>query len=395
MEGIPSAVAAVLRPVLPDLAAETIRAIGQEVPDYSRPLEGRLGITLRYGTERALRRFVDSIEHPAAVSDRDRRIYVELGRLEMREGRTLNALLSAYRVGAQIAWRRFVEAGVRAGLEPATLYRLGEAIFAYIDEISGESIEGYAAAQSAAAGERQRRRAQLVMLLAADPPAAPEAIRAAAVRAAWAPPARLAALVVEGIDSERLAGRLGPGTLAASLENGDGAAPERRRARVLAFVSDPEGPRRRAQIEEAVGSRPAALGPTVAASAATRSVERARRELDLRAAGALDGEGLVVAGDHAAELLLHSDARLATELATARLAPLDALKPGPRERLIPTLRAWLDCQGRIDETARALDVHPQTVRYRLGQLRDVFGPALDDADARFELALALRVHREG
>ncbi|MBW3609002.1 MAG: hypothetical protein KY463_11715, partial [Actinobacteria bacterium] len=74
--------AAVLRPVLPDLAAETIRAIGREVPDYSRPLEGRLGVTLRYGTERALRRFVDSIEAPAAVSERDRRIYFELGRLE-------------------------------------------------------------------------------------------------------------------------------------------------------------------------------------------------------------------------------------------------------------------------------------------------------------------------
>jgi hypothetical protein len=395
MEGIPSEVASVLRPVLPDLAAETIRAIGHEVPDYSRPLEGRLGVTLRYGTERALRRFVDSIEHPAAVSDRDRRIYVELGRLEMREGRTLNALLSAYRVGAQIAWRRFVEAGVRAALEPATLYRLGEAIFAYIDEISGESIEGYASAQSAAAGERQRRRAQLVMLLAADPPAPPEAMRAAAVRAAWAPPARLAALVVEGIDSERLASRLGPGTLASGLENADGAgAPARQiRTRVVAFLSDPDAPRRRTQIEEAVGTRPAALGPTVGASAAARSVERARRALDLRAAGALPGEGLVVAAEHCAELLLHADTRLATELATARLAPLDALKPGARERLVQTLRAWLDRQGRIDETARALDVHPQTVRYRLGQLRDAFGPALDDADVRFELALALRVHR--
>src|SRR3954453_20217541 len=184
MEGIPPEVAAVLRPVLPDLAAETIRAIGREVPDYSRPLEGRLGVALRYGTERALRRFVDSIEQPGVVSERDRRIYVELGRLELREGRTLNALLAAYRVGAQIAWRRFVEAGVRAGLDPPILYRLGGAgfallgensggrIFAYTAEISGESIEGYAAEQSAAAGERQRRRAQLVFLLAADPPAA-------------------------------------------------------------------------------------------------------------------------------------------------------------------------------------------------------------------------------
>jgi hypothetical protein len=392
MEGIPPEVAEVLRPVLPDLAAETIRAIGREVPDYSRPLEGRLGVTVRYGTERALRRFVDSIEHPAAVSERDRRIYVELGRLEMREGRTLNALLAAYRVGAQIAWRRFVEAGVRANLEPATLYRLGEAIFAYIDAISGESIEGYAAAQSAAAGERQRHRAQLVMLLAADPPAAPEAMRAAAVHAAWAPPARLAALVVEGIDSERLASRLGPGTLAAALESAAAAASHQHGPRVLAFVPDPDAPLRRTQIEQAIGPRPAALGPTVPAAAAARSVQRARRALDLRIAGALPGDGLVVATEHAAELLLHADTRLAGELASARLAPLDALRPGARERLTQTLRAWLDRQGRIDETARALDVHPQTVRYRLGQLREAFGPVLDDAEARFELALALRVH---
>ncbi len=392
MEGIAPEVAAVLRPVLPELAAETIRAIGREVPDYSRPMSGRLGETVRYGTERALRRFVDSIEHPAAVSERDRTIYVELGRLEMREGRTLNALLAAYRVGAQIAWRRFVEAGKLAGLEPDTLYRLGEAIFAYIDEISGESIAGYAEAQSAAAGERQRRRAQLVMLLAADPPAAPEAMRAAAVRAAWAPPGRLAALVVEGIDSERLAGRLGPGALAAALEGADGPAGSGRGARVLAFVPDPEHRRRRAQIEQAVGSRTAALGPTVAPAAAWRSAQRAGRALDLRLAGALAGEGLVVAAEHAAELLLHADSRLARELATERLAPLDALRPAVRERLVETLRAWLDRQGRVDETARTLDIHPQTVRYRLNQLREAFGTDLDDAEARFELSLALRVH---
>jgi DNA-binding PucR family transcriptional regulator len=40
--------------------------------------------------------------------------------------------------------------------------------------------------------------------------------------------------------------------------------------------------------------------------------------------------------------------------------------------------------------ARELHVHPQTVRYRLAQLRELFGERLDDPDARFELALALR-----
>jgi hypothetical protein len=392
MDGIPPAVAAVLRPVLPDLAGETIRAIGREVPDYSRPLEGRLGVTLRYGTERALGRFVDSIEAPAAVSDRDRRIYFELGRLEMREGRTLNALLAAYRVGAQIAWRRFVEAGVRAGLEPAILYRLGEAIFAYIDEISGESIEGYAAEQSAAAGERQRRRAQLVFLLAADPPAAVEEVRAAAVRAGWRPPALVAALVAEGMDSERLASRLGPGAVAAPLESPAGALAGRRASpRVLAFVPDPTAPARRAQLERAVGGVHAALGPAVELAAAARSAERARRALELRAMGQLSGDGLVIAEDHAAELVLQADAALANEFADLRLAPLAELRPGVRERLTASLAAWLDCQGRVDETARVLGVHPQTVRYRLNQLRDAFGGALDDPDARFELALALRV----
>ena len=391
MDGIPREVGAILRPVLPELAAEMIREIGAQVPDYSRPLEGPFGVTLRYGVERALRRFVDSIEAPAAVSDRDRRIYFELGRLEMREGRTLNALLAAYRVGAQIAWRRFVEAGVRAELEPTTLYRLGEAIFAYIDEISGESIAGYAAEQSEAAGERQRRRARLVFLLSADPPAAPEDVRSAAVRAGWRPPAQIAALVVEGIDAERLTRRLGPGAVAAPLDSPDGVLPDRRAPRVLAFVPDPDAADRRAQLAAAVEDLPAALGPTVALGGCPRSAERARRALELRAVGLLPGDGLVVAAEHAAALVLLADSVLAGELAAARLAPLLQLRPAARERLTESLRAWLDCQGRVDETARALDVHPQTVRYRLNQLREAFGAALDDPQARFELALALRV----
>ena len=391
MERISSEVAAVLRPVLPELAAETIRAIGQEVPDYSRPLEGRLGVTLRYGTERALRRFVDSIEAPGAVSERDRRIYVELGRLEMREGRTLNALLAAYRVGAQIAWRRFVEAGVRADLEPQTLYTLGEAIFAYIDEISGESIAGYAAEQSEAAGERQRRRARLVFLLSADPPAAAEDVRAAAVRAGWRPPAQIAALVVEGIDSERLVSRLGAGAVAAPLERPDGGAADSHVARVLAFVPDPDGAGRRAQLAAAVEGLPAAIGPAVELADCARSAARARRALDLRSLGLLPADGITDAEQHAAALVLHADSALASELAEERLAPLLELRSAVRERLTETLRAWLDCQGRVDETARALEVHPQTVRYRLNQLREAFGGALEDPQARFELALALRV----
>ena len=55
-----------------------------------------------------------------------------------------------------------------------------------------------------------------------------------------------------------------------------------------------------------------------------------------------------------------------------------------------TLRVWLDHPGQVQRVAALLDVHPQTVRYRVARLRELYGDALEDADARFELALALR-----
>ena len=88
---------------------------------------------------------------------------------ELREGRTLDALQSAYRVGARVAWRRLAAAATRAGVEPEVLSLLAESIFAYIEELSADSVEGYAEARSRLEGERRRRRRELVTLLAPRP----------------------------------------------------------------------------------------------------------------------------------------------------------------------------------------------------------------------------------
>src|ERR671917_494815 len=130
-DAVPPEAADVLRPVLPALADETIAAIAAEVPDYARAMEGPFGRTVRVGVERALGRFVDALADPAAAAGGGARddTYAELGRGAMRVGRSLDALLAAYRVGARVAWRRFVETGVAGGLTPPILYRLGEAIF--------------------------------------------------------------------------------------------------------------------------------------------------------------------------------------------------------------------------------------------------------------------------
>ena len=78
------------------------------------------------------------------------------------------------------------------------------------------------------------------------------------------------------------------------------------------------------------------------------------------------------------------------DLSGRMLGPLEDLTPAAAERLRTTLRAWLDHQGRTETVARALNVHPQTVRYRLARLRELLGDGLEDPDARFALALALR-----
>src|SRR3954454_16385024 len=213
-----------IRPQLPSIAEEILAAIRREVADYDRPLRGDFGRNVRGGVEFALGRFLDELEHgppddPRAVGGL-REVYVQLGRGEFREGRSLDALLSAYRVGARVSWRRFVEAGKAGGVEPDVLYRLGEAMFAYIDGLSAESTEGYAEAQSAAAGERARERRRLVSLLLQSPAADEGAVQAAAAGAGWTLPDRVAVLVAAAADPDALATRLGTGVIATDADEG-------------------------------------------------------------------------------------------------------------------------------------------------------------------------------
>jgi DNA-binding PucR family transcriptional regulator len=92
-------------------------------------------------------------------------------------------------------------------------------------------------------------------------------------------------------------------------------------------------------------------------------------------------------------VILLQDDELARALVAERLSPLDELPRGERERLTETLAAWLAHQRHTPGIAAALHVHPQTVRYRVGQLRAVLGDVLETPDGRFELELALRARR--
>ncbi len=383
-EALPPEVADVLRPELPALADEIVAELSRGVPDYARPLEGPFGQALRAGVEEALGRFTTFVASPGTDPDAGSEVYLNLGRGEMRAGRSLDALLAAYRLGARVAWRRLAAAGERAGLSPRTLYTLAEAIFAYIDELSALSIDGYAREQAAAAGALQRRRQRLAALLVQDPPAASATVEAAASGAGWRLPRSLAVLVVETDEgseaAERLAVRLGPEALVSHLP-----------PLTVALV---RAPARRNELEAAVRGRRAALGPEVSWQEAAVSFARAREVLRLAADGGIEAGGaLLLADTHRLSLLLGADRRLARDVAESALAPLESETEVSRERLGSTLDAWLRHRGRTEAVAKVLHVHPQTVRYRLARLRELFGSRLDDPDGRFELELALRARR--
>jgi hypothetical protein len=377
-QALDPAVSAAISPVLGAVADEITAAIAEAIPEYRQPMGGAFGRGVRDAIEETLRQFLEQLGRPASGERPGREVYIALGRGEYRAGRGLDALQGAYRVGARIAWRRISEAAIAAGLDTATLSLLAESIFAYIDEISAESVEGYASAQAAGAGERSRERQGLVRALIAgeldDAEAQPRA------RAAdWPLPRRLAALAADHRDAERFAAIVGEGAVGARADE-----------LVCVLIADPDAPGRAERIRHALDGRVAAIGPTVAWPAAAQSWARAAACVRLSRDGVLPPAGLIVAREQLGTLALHADPALLAELAELRLHPLAGLTPAARARLQATLLAWLRRQGNVAAVAGELHVHPQTVRYRLARLREHFGAALDEPDTRFELELALR-----
>ncbi len=133
--------------------------------------------------------------------------------------------------------------------------------------------------------------------------------------------------------------------------------------------------------------RSAVVGPPRPWTEARASYLRAARTLALdivRREEPLDSEA------HLGELVLAADPETTADLRAAVLEPLAQLRPATAQRLSETLRSWLLHQGRRDAVAADLHVHPQTVRYRMGQLRELYADRLDDPRVVFELLLALQ-----
>jgi PucR C-terminal helix-turn-helix domain len=287
----------------------------------------------------------------------------------------MEALLSAYRIGARIAWQQMSRQAVDGGVTIPELVTLAEAIFVYIDELSGASVQGHASQ----AGQRDVLRSRLVQtLLDGGALTDPVGVQTAADGIGWTVPERMAVAVVPLPPGRE---PTPPGDVLAVIEG----------AEALAILPDPSGPGRRQALERAWEGTQVFVGTVRPPAEAPISLAHARRVQRLVAQGRVPDTLVVAAADHLPELVIAADGELLGELAERLLAPLADLTPAKREVLMRTLAALLAYQGDRQAVAEHLHVHPQTVSYRQQRLREVFGDALDDPHDRLALQLVLGV----
>lgn len=384
MVTLPPEATAAVRASLEPLVDGIVAAVREESPAYADVLGGPEGIGIRLGIEQAIRSFLDAVERGEWPSAETGELWRRLGEAEFQAGRGLDALRAAFRTGTRATWRGAAELAVAAGIDAQLVIALAEAIFVYTDELAAGVVEGYLRIQSDEAGERERRRRRLATLLLDPGLDDPEAIARAAELARWPVPRALAVLAMDGESAGEITRELDLDALVGADAAG-----------AWLVIPDPDGPGRHSALQRAVARAgvATAVGPPVAPRDAHRSLRWARLALELVGRGLLPSDRPTRVEEHLASLIVLHEPELARSLVEDRLGPLAGLPGAERERLLETLAAWFGHQRHTPTIAAELHVHPQTVRYRMGRLRELLGETLDTPDGRFELELALRARR--
>src|SRR5262245_5191304 len=371
---------------LPALLSEVRALLAEEWPDYSAFMEAEQD-EVQVAAEAFMRWLVDIAAEGLGQEPRGTvpeagaqvELFEEIGRIQWREGRDLTTLLSAYQVGARVAWHHVSTTALATGVAPDALAALAEAVFVFIDQLSSASARSFVLEQSETVVTRGGLRDELVARLLSGR-SATVTVQAAANRAGWPRPRQAAVILVE---PENPVGQAMLGRLDSSC-----MLIRRQRALLGAIVPDPVLPGRKQRLVTALRGAGAVMGYPVGLADLPFSVRIAEVAAELRRSGILTDDP-VFAGEHLDAIIVHRDRRLLDALRRQVLAPLAQLAPAVRERLCETLASWLRHMGDRQAIAADLHIHPQTVRYRMAQLHDLFGSALDDPATRARLSLAL------
>lgn len=378
---LPEQVSANLAEQLPEVAERTVAAVIEGVPEYAEAFaEGKVRRTIERAVQTALAAFlrlVSVTDSHTSLSDAIDAAYA-LGRGEARSGRTVDALLSAYRIGARTAWRSMSSSAVKSGISADTTADFAELVFAYIDQLSAASINGHNDEQATSGRVRQQYLEQLSQALLTGQPV--DELSGLAERANWESPRTLTAVILPESRRRSAAASLDPRTLSLPGNAVDGVGADH------GVLLVPDSEKSRPLLLRTLTGTGAIVGPSRPWTVVRSSFQRACHATELLPA---HGDDVLDTDQHLVELVLNADADSLSDLRHQILAPLRDQRPASAERLEQTLRSWLLHQGRREAVAADLVVHPQTVRYRMTQLRQLFGDQLDDPGSVLALIVAL------
>ncbi len=386
-------ITATLRTQLPHVAEQTVAAVIASVPSYADAWSGPMEEAIRGAVQAALGGFLTLAgssggADPGTPAAPAAEAAYALGQGEARGGRSMDALLAAYRIGARVAWRDMAQTSVAAGLSAEQIGAFSELVFAYIDELSAASAAGHTDELETTGQVRRRHLDRLAQALLSGAPA--DAVVAAAERADWTPPASLTAILLPANHLRAVLRKVDTGSLQPTEDVPGLDAVEGYRLLLVAESTShtPPTASTRRRLTALLAGHDAVVGPARPWLDVATSYRRALALLIARTRTAEAPAGLDT-DDHLVEILLAADPDALRDLRARLLLPLTDLRPSATLKLTETLRSWLLHQGRRADVAADLFIHAQTVRYRMGQLHELYGSRLHDPSFVLEATIAL------
>src|SRR4051794_8271512 len=344
---------------LVDAIATRIRA---EIPDFRRlPVE-----TLATAVRGNLARALTALRELRAPTPEELERAAEVGRERADQGLTVDDVLHAYRISVGAVWTRFGELARERGADVGTVLAFSETLWRWADAVMDVVGTAHREVELEQAREEQQRRDAFVLALLTGTLDTQELRREGAAF---------------GLDYDReylpfrarnathrsAVSLAGPGGLFIALDH-DVAG-----VATLPLVAPP--------------GVTAGFAPATALETLPAGFARASRAL--QTALAFGQEGAFSLADLSIRPAILADEALGDAFAERYLAPLAGLGM----ELEGTLRTYLDLGMRVDDTARALHIHANTLRHRLRRFEEATGANLRDPRVVVELWWALERRR--
>jgi PucR C-terminal helix-turn-helix domain len=344
-----------------------VARIRDEIPDFRRLPASTLARAVRGNVGRALAALRDL--RPPTSDELERA--AQVGRERAEQGLSVDAVLHAYRISISAVWSRFGELARERGTNVSSVLAFSETLWLWGDAVMEVVGQAHREVELQLAREEQQRRDAFVLAVLLGTIDADELSRDSGGY---------------GLDPEReyIAFR------ARTLEGG--ATPRRIASDGLTTALDHDLVGLSAQRAAATPGVVVGIGPPARLAALPAAFAMASRAL--QTALAFGQEGVFSLADLSIRPAILSDEALGQAFTGRHLEPLQALGRLGAE-LEDTLRVWFEQEMRIEETAKALHVHPNTLRHRLRRFEEATGASLRRPADLIELWWALERRRLG